>query len=138
MPTLPWTAPHTPPPGTEVHVFASRFRTRTLWGALRFLARTPAVWRQVGRAPGAYGATLRAQPLRRTFWTLPAGYVSRRTASSQRTGRACALSPGRTPGRRRRARAVTEGVTSAGARGCPRGLVVLGACRYFTTPPLPR
>ncbi|MFF5534816.1 DUF3291 domain-containing protein [Streptomyces cinerochromogenes] len=72
MPTLPWTAPHTPPPGTEVHVFASRFQTRTLWGALRFLARTPAVWRQVGRAPGAYGATLRAQPLRRTFWTLSA------------------------------------------------------------------
>ncbi|GAA3124501.1 DUF3291 domain-containing protein [Streptomyces echinatus] len=72
MPTLPWTAPNTPPPGTEVHVFASRFETRTLWGALRFLARTPAVWRQVGRAPGCYGATLRARPLRRTFWTLSA------------------------------------------------------------------
>jgi hypothetical protein len=30
------------------------------------------VWRQVGRAPGAYGASLKAQPLRRTFWTLSA------------------------------------------------------------------
>ncbi|WP_251094545.1 DUF3291 domain-containing protein [Streptomyces sp. Caat 7-52] len=72
MPTLPWTTRNTPPPGTEVHVFASRFETRTLWGALRFLLRTPTVWRQVGRAPGACGATLRAQPLRRTFWTLSA------------------------------------------------------------------
>lgn len=72
MPTLPWTVPNTPPPGTEIHVFASRFETRTFWGALRFLVRTPGVWRQVGRAPGAYGASLRAQPLRRTFWTLSA------------------------------------------------------------------
>ncbi|MFE0470927.1 DUF3291 domain-containing protein [Streptomyces sp. NPDC058947] len=72
MPTLPWTVPNTPPHGTEVHVFASRFETRTLWGALRFLAGTPAVWRQVRRSPGAYGATLRAQPFRRTFWTLSA------------------------------------------------------------------
>ncbi|GHE12346.1 hypothetical protein GCM10010339_75320 [Streptomyces alanosinicus] len=35
----------------------------------RFLARTPAVWRQIGHARGAYGLTLSAQPLRRTFWT---------------------------------------------------------------------
>ncbi|MBO1334981.1 DUF3291 domain-containing protein [Streptomyces sp. VRA16 Mangrove soil] len=72
MPTLPWTTPATPPAGAEVHVFASRFETRTLWGALRFFLRTPTIWRQVGRAPGAYGATLRAAPFRRTFWTLSA------------------------------------------------------------------
>ncbi|MEV0170808.1 DUF3291 domain-containing protein [Streptomyces sp. NPDC050803] len=72
MPTLPWTVPNTPPSGTEVHVFASRFETRTLGGALRFLLGTPGIWRQVSRAPGAYGATLKAQPLRRTFWTLSA------------------------------------------------------------------
>jgi hypothetical protein len=72
VPTLPWTAPNTPPRATDVHVFASRFETRTLWGALRFLLRTPGVWRRVGRAPGAYGASLRARPLRRTFWTLSA------------------------------------------------------------------
>ncbi|MZF86838.1 DUF3291 domain-containing protein [Streptomyces sp. SID5643] len=72
MPTLPWTVPNTPPRDTEVHVFASRFETRTLWGALRFLAGTPAVWRQVRRSPGAYGATLRAKPFKRTFWTLSA------------------------------------------------------------------
>ncbi|MFJ5261502.1 DUF3291 domain-containing protein [Streptomyces sp. NPDC088387] len=72
MPTLPWTVPNTPPPATEVHVFASRFETRTLGDALRFLVRTPRVWRQVSRAPGAYGATLKAEPFKRTFWTLSA------------------------------------------------------------------
>ncbi|MFI7012647.1 DUF3291 domain-containing protein [Streptomyces sp. NPDC050164] len=72
MPTLPWTVPNTPPRDTEVHVFASRFETRTLWGALKFLAGTPAVWRQVRRSPGVYGATRKAKPLRRTFWTLSA------------------------------------------------------------------
>ncbi|WP_432188635.1 DUF3291 domain-containing protein [Streptomyces sp. Tue6028] len=72
MPTLPWTVPNTPPQDTEVHVMASRFETRTLWGALRFFARTPGVWRQVGTAPGAYGASLKAAPLRRTFWTVSA------------------------------------------------------------------
>ncbi|MGW7262609.1 DUF3291 domain-containing protein [Streptomyces sp. NPDC054842] len=72
MPTLPWTVPQPPPQHGQVHVMASRFETRTRWGALRFFLRTPAVWRQVGRAPGAYGASLKAWPLRRTFWTLSA------------------------------------------------------------------
>jgi hypothetical protein len=70
MPTLPWTVPNPPPTRAEATVFASRFETRTRWGALKFFLRTPAIWRQVSRAPGAYGATLKAQPLRRTFWTL--------------------------------------------------------------------
>ncbi|WP_395571998.1 DUF3291 domain-containing protein [Streptomyces sp. BK79] len=72
MPTLPWTTAGRPPRTTEVHVFASRFETRTLWGALAFLARTPGVWRQVRGAPGAYGASLKAEPFKRTFWTLSA------------------------------------------------------------------
>ncbi|MFE5219659.1 MULTISPECIES: DUF3291 domain-containing protein [unclassified Streptomyces] len=72
MPTLPWTVPNTPPHDAEVHVFASRFETRTLRGALRFLAGAPAVWRQISRAPGAHGASLRAQPLRKVFWTVSA------------------------------------------------------------------
>lgn len=72
MPTLPWTVPNIPPERAETHVFASRFETRTLWGALKFLARTPGVWQQVRKAPGAYGASLKAAPLRRTFWTLSA------------------------------------------------------------------
>ncbi|MFC8085513.1 DUF3291 domain-containing protein [Streptomyces sp. NPDC057340] len=72
MPTLPWTVPNEPPRATEVHVFASCFETRTLWGALKFLVHTPGVWRQIGSAPGAYGASLKAEPFKRTFWTLSA------------------------------------------------------------------
>ncbi|MET9495384.1 DUF3291 domain-containing protein [Streptomyces sp. NPDC006552] len=72
MPTLPWTVPNTPPARAKATVFASRFETRTLWGALYFFFHTPTVWRQVSRAPGAYGASLKAQPLKRTFWTLSA------------------------------------------------------------------
>jgi hypothetical protein len=72
MPTTPWTVPNTPPRNAEVHVFVSRFETRTLWGALRFFARTPGVWQQVTKAPGAYGVTMKAALLRRTFWTLSA------------------------------------------------------------------
>ncbi|MFD5495313.1 DUF3291 domain-containing protein [Streptomyces sp. NPDC001812] len=86
MPTLPWTVPNTPPPHIDVHVFASRFETRTLWGALRFLLRTPGVWRQVSRAPGAYGAALKAEPLRRTFWTLSAWESEKALGEFARTG----------------------------------------------------
>ncbi|MCT7356744.1 DUF3291 domain-containing protein [Streptomyces sp. 15-116A] len=86
MPTLPWTVPNTPPSDTEVHVFASRFETRTLWGALKFLVRTPGVWRQVSRAPGAYGASLKAEPWKRTFWTLSAWESPKALAAFARGG----------------------------------------------------
>ncbi|MGY6024850.1 DUF3291 domain-containing protein [Streptomyces spinosirectus] len=94
MPTLPWTVPNPPPRDAEVHVFASRFETRTFWGALRFLARTPGVWRQVSRAPGAYGATLKAQPLRRTFWTLSAWESPRALKEFARSGTHAPVSGG--------------------------------------------
>ncbi|MFI2204080.1 hypothetical protein ACH47Z_25510 [Streptomyces sp. NPDC020192] len=42
MPVLPWTVPAVVLRDAEVYVFASRFETRTLWGALRFLARAAA------------------------------------------------------------------------------------------------
>ncbi|MCZ9342269.1 DUF3291 domain-containing protein, partial [Streptomyces sp. TRM76130] len=87
MPTLPWITPNPPPrTGAGVHVYVSRFETRTLWGAVRFLVRTPGVWRQVGRAPGAYGAALRARPLRRTFWTLSAWESPQALAAFARSG----------------------------------------------------
>ncbi|GGX73581.1 DUF3291 domain-containing protein [Streptomyces fructofermentans] len=97
MPTLPWTVPNKPPRDAEVHVFASRFETRTLWGALRFLVRTPGVWRQVSRAPGAYGATLRAAPLRRTFWTLSAWESPAALGAFARSGTHAPTSAGLAP-----------------------------------------
>lgn len=72
MPTLPWTVPHQPPPGKQAFVMASRLEVRTLAHVPRFFLKSLAAWRQVRSAPGAYGASLIAQPLKRTFWTLSA------------------------------------------------------------------
>ncbi|MFM9610713.1 DUF3291 domain-containing protein [Streptomyces niveiscabiei] len=68
MPALRWTTPT--PPDTDAYLMASRFEVRTFMDALRFLLKTPSVWKQVKGAPGAYGAALLAEPLKRTFWTL--------------------------------------------------------------------
>ncbi|GAA1953800.1 DUF3291 domain-containing protein [Kitasatospora viridis] len=73
MPTLPWTVPNPPRPGADrVLLMASRFEVRSLRDVPSFLLGSLRIWRQVSRAPGALGASLVAQPLRRTFWTLSA------------------------------------------------------------------
>ncbi|MFF8387233.1 DUF3291 domain-containing protein [Streptomyces kanasensis] len=72
MPTIPWTTPTTPPSSGPAYVMASRFEVRSLTDVPRFLLRSFAAWRQVATAPGAYGASLVARPLRRTFYTLSA------------------------------------------------------------------
>ncbi|MFD7322300.1 DUF3291 domain-containing protein [Streptomyces sp. NPDC059875] len=72
MPTLPWTVPHPARPGTEAQVMASRFEVRSLKDVPRFFLRSLSAWRQVKSAPGALGASLIAQPLKRTFYTLSA------------------------------------------------------------------
>ncbi len=51
---------------------ASRFEVRTLKDVPRFFLRSLAAWKQVRSAPGAYGASLIAQPARRVFYTLSA------------------------------------------------------------------
>ncbi|MER5867260.1 DUF3291 domain-containing protein [Kitasatospora sp. NPDC002040] len=72
MPTLPWTTPNAPQPGTQVLVMASRLEVGSLKDVPKFFLKSLAAWRQVKTAPGAVGATLIAQPLKRTFWTLSA------------------------------------------------------------------
>ncbi|WP_030263648.1 DUF3291 domain-containing protein [Streptomyces sp. NRRL B-24484] len=72
MPTLPWTTPNAPRPQTRAVVMASRFEVRSLADVPRFFWKSLAAWRQVRTAPGAVGASLIAQPLKRTFWTLSA------------------------------------------------------------------
>ncbi|MFF9059631.1 DUF3291 domain-containing protein [Streptomyces sp. NPDC014882] len=72
MPTLPWTTLDEPAPGAEAVVMASRFEVRSLKDVPRFFLKSLGAWRQVTRAPGAYGASLVAQPFKRTFWTLSA------------------------------------------------------------------
>ncbi|MEV5438970.1 DUF3291 domain-containing protein [Streptomyces sp. NPDC052682] len=51
---------------------ASRFEVRSLRDVPRFFLRSLAAWRQVRSAPGGFGASLIAEPLKRTFWTLSA------------------------------------------------------------------
>ncbi|MFF9017712.1 DUF3291 domain-containing protein [Streptomyces sp. NPDC014870] len=72
MPTLPWTVPNHARPGTEAYAMASRFEVRSLADVPRFFLKSLAAWRQVRSAPGALGASLIAQPLKRTFYTLSA------------------------------------------------------------------
>ena len=72
MPTLRWTTVNTPAPGTEAFVMASRLEVRSLTDVPRFFLKSPAAWKQVSGAPGAYGASLIAEPWKRTFWTLSA------------------------------------------------------------------
>ncbi|MGW4468153.1 hypothetical protein [Nonomuraea sp. NPDC004354] len=55
-----------------VQVMASRFELRSLWHVPGFLFQSMRILLQARRSPGAVGATLKAAPLRRTFWTLSA------------------------------------------------------------------
>ncbi|HEY5837060.1 DUF3291 domain-containing protein [Streptomyces sp.] len=72
MPTLPWTTPNPGTPGTQALVMASRLEVRSLKDVPRFFVKSLSAWNQVRKAPGALGASLIAQPLKRTFWTLSA------------------------------------------------------------------
>ncbi|MBE4735423.1 MULTISPECIES: DUF3291 domain-containing protein [Streptomyces] len=72
MPTLRWTTVSTPAPDTEAFVMASRLEVRSFKDVPRFFRQSLSAWKQVSGAPGAYGASLIAQPLKRTFWTLSA------------------------------------------------------------------
>jgi hypothetical protein len=72
MPTLPWTTPNPARPDTSALVMASRLEVRSLADVPRFFLKSLAAWKQVRTAPGALGASLIAQPLKRTFWTLSA------------------------------------------------------------------
>lgn len=72
MPTLPWTVPNPATPDSQAVIMASRFEVRSALAVPRFFVKSLAAWRQVRSAPGALGASLIAQPLKRTFFTLSA------------------------------------------------------------------
>ncbi|MER6913568.1 DUF3291 domain-containing protein [Streptomyces sp. NPDC000594] len=72
MPTLPWTTPNPAPSHTPAYVMASRFVLRSRKDVPRFFLNSLKAWRQVRSAPGAFGASLVAQPLSGTFLTLSA------------------------------------------------------------------
>jgi hypothetical protein len=74
---LPWGAAARPTAdstadGTEAYVMASKFELTSGWRTPAFLAQSIRAWRQARRSPGVLGVTLRAQPLRLSYWTLSA------------------------------------------------------------------
>lgn len=72
MPTLRWTSANPPAPDAEAFVMASRLEVRGLSDVPRFFVKTLAAWKQVKGAPGAYSASLLAEPFKGVFWTLSA------------------------------------------------------------------
>jgi len=71
MPTIPWSpGPAAADPPAEVVVLASELRLRSLRQVPAFFRASMTILKQTKQAPGAVGVSLRAAPLRRTFWTL--------------------------------------------------------------------
>ncbi|GAA3779302.1 hypothetical protein GCM10022403_012450 [Streptomyces coacervatus] len=75
MPTIPWmpgTAKDTTEPAGQPLVMASRLELRSLLGVPKFFLLSLVIFQQVRSSPGLLGASLKAEPLKRTFWTLSA------------------------------------------------------------------
>ncbi|MFD0313964.1 DUF3291 domain-containing protein [Streptomyces flavalbus] len=78
MPTIPWMPgadkATDPAPGSAgpAVVMASRLELKSLRSVPRFFVLSLVILRQVRAAEGSVGVSLRAEPLKRTFWTLSA------------------------------------------------------------------
>lgn len=72
MPKLSWKSSKPLPTDTRVYVMASRFEVKSGSDVPRFFLRALSAWAQLKTSPGAVEASLIAQPLKRTFWTLSA------------------------------------------------------------------
>ncbi|MCM2411719.1 MULTISPECIES: DUF3291 domain-containing protein [unclassified Streptomyces] len=75
MPTIPWmpgAAATESPDSGEAVVMASKLQVKSLLSVPRFFLLSLVVWKQVRSAPGTIGASLRAEPFKKTFWTLSA------------------------------------------------------------------
>ncbi|MBT2212605.1 MULTISPECIES: DUF3291 domain-containing protein [Actinomadura] len=72
MPTLPWIPLEKAEPDAEVLVMASRLEVRSLRHVPGFFLASLRLLRQARGSDGAHGVTLKADLLKRTFWTLSA------------------------------------------------------------------
>jgi quinol monooxygenase YgiN len=70
MPDLPWTSRSEMEPGLEYLVMASHLPLKRITSTIRFFRGVSAVRKQLARADGLIGYTLRAKPLARDYWTL--------------------------------------------------------------------
>ncbi|NUR86455.1 MAG: DUF3291 domain-containing protein [Nonomuraea sp.] len=71
MPALPWITVE-PATTDQPVVMASRFEVRSLLAVPGFFITSMALWRQARRSNGAIGLALKADLLKRTFWTVSA------------------------------------------------------------------
>ncbi|MBU3067961.1 DUF3291 domain-containing protein [Nocardia sp. NEAU-G5] len=71
MPTVPWITVN-PPTDSQVQVMASRLEVKSLHQVPGFFLASLSLLKQARNSPGALGVTLKAELLRRTFWTLSA------------------------------------------------------------------
>ncbi|MEV0197185.1 DUF3291 domain-containing protein [Nonomuraea sp. NPDC050691] len=71
MPTVPWTRVGVPA-HPETLIMASRLEVRSLRQVPGFLVASLRLLRQARQAPGALGVSLKAELLKRTFWTVSA------------------------------------------------------------------
>lgn len=69
---IPWTTVGRAPAGRNAQIMASRFRLKTALRSPQFLVYAIRIWRQARSSQGILGVSLRAYPLRGTFWTLSA------------------------------------------------------------------
>jgi hypothetical protein len=71
---IPWSTPAAArvPAGQDIVILGSRFELTSAWRSPAFLGYALRIWLQARRSPGIMGVSLRAQPLRATFWTLSA------------------------------------------------------------------
>jgi quinol monooxygenase YgiN len=67
---LPWTSRAEMQPGPEYLVMASHLPLKRITGTVRFFRAVSAIRKQLTRADGLVGYTLRAKPLARDYWTL--------------------------------------------------------------------
>jgi hypothetical protein len=72
MPTIPWTATIVPAGETTVVCLATQLELRHARHVIGFLRASMQVRKQLLASPGSIGVSLRAEPMRRTFWTLSA------------------------------------------------------------------
>ncbi|MEV4163442.1 DUF3291 domain-containing protein [Nonomuraea dietziae] len=71
MPTVPWIKVDTPV-APDALIMASRLEVRSLRQVPGFLMASMTLLRQARRSPGALGVSLKAELLKRTFWTVSA------------------------------------------------------------------
>jgi hypothetical protein len=72
MPTVPWVTRQTPDPDRTYAVMLTHLPLRHAWSIPGFLRDTSRIRSQLARSPGLVGYSLRADLLRKRFWTLSA------------------------------------------------------------------